>query len=1432
MDLIGINQDKEQRLFVPGDYVFAKNIYMSGGAIVNEEGNIHCADVTGEVIGHISEGDHIIIFSVLGVDSYIGIFNGSTYALVPDPNNVIRNLGFHREHPITGEYQINYKGDVIIAFRDDINPPRILNIGDLDSPVLKENDLRDTFMFPQYDVASITTTVSENGNLPSGGYYVSYNYENADGTQTDYALISSFIWITDDDVSEGYNQIDGAQTGIPTDKAINVTLTGLDQTYDYVNLTLLYKKNGAFEAKLVKKASIGTPNMTFVLDFFEGETLSVTEVLNQSPTYTVAHTITQLNNRLYLANLKTEKETNLQFVANNINLGWKSRFITIPNNTTTSHKVNSDKSFAHNEVYAFYIQFLNSTGKWTKAYHIPGRTILPHDIAASPYITGEDTIASEPTWKKISTSVVTFSIANETSGDFGYWENDDEFYPIEGGFPTGKVRHHRFPSLNSLVGNNSDNYIKRWDKLSLLIRNVIIPPSLLYVNGVNDTDGKLIKGFRVLYAKRDYNNSTLLGYDISHMNGLPSTPSVPAIGVGVSNAGRESTMVQCLCANASNHWVDGNAFPGSPVIRPQSMISTPNVFTSLRLHCVDAMLDRPSLVNLYVIPILKMQTNTIAWNYWDNVNQTPPCLGFDYVNNGVINSFLFKTSILSTKNNNYIPAYSNVNIDDGYWKILYNHTGETFLSVFSNSGVNINNSIHKMFVDQTFYDGYIGGSGASGIANRPFPLKEEIILLGLHYLRRNCYNTFYSQDLCYTDIDISISDYILNPLTIGTTAEIKGGDMYICDYAYNSLSNTDGGKGGYGQDDLQSARTVHRYLTESSHNINMRYEGFTQNERYFPKSDGNDYLRYMNPRIDFTIFKYDKTYSSGNNLIAAAIHNPNLTEENEFPFRVVRSGITTSEKNKKQYWKQWKANEYYESVRNYGNIENISQFNNNLLIHHEQLLLMTTERLGIETDITKVVLGSGDLFDTTPREIVATQLGYAGTQNQLACIINKMGYCWIDASMGKVFVFTGSEIKEISNEGMRSFFRDNLKLRQTNVSAVQSVIEAICVCDKMVIPKRVFGAFIGGKEAWYDVLLLDRYDDWENGDDYYYIKNDDLGEFNCKFILRTNSKLETDNPYTYKGFTMAYDEKRNRLLLSKVSNEVCVLAETREITNNMIRVVNGYSNGEIYDIIYRYPESLVARFEESIIDITDALSVLTSLLRYDLNEYTTHIVLRFYDLDTDTPFDIVNSGDIFLESTVPGISLVGLNTDPWTVASMPTPNSDALVFENFRNHIATTTIRSVFKDSLDMGILTSGLAIRMHVFTRRRNDYYYNTTTEAWQLGFFNIENTTGIPLELPEFPTTYEGNIWPTPLDIFDPEPINTVGEVIELNRQTQWFNGTTWQDTEAYICNDLFYLPDDLNILGSYNPQDEDFLRCLRPSDTILVNDPSFNYYAKVSI
>jgi len=179
----------------PGYLAFAKNVILTDklGVIQNEKGfSLLSSIIDRQVIGVLGILDNIVIWSTNNTISEIGIMSSAgVYTKVIDDNDLLpasSTFNFSTANPILAQYYQNYNGDRIVAWIDDVNTPKILN---LDNPSFQIADLE---LFPAADIPVPTVSVLQTGgSLLTGSYRILYRYEDADGTLSSYSSFSILL---------------------------------------------------------------------------------------------------------------------------------------------------------------------------------------------------------------------------------------------------------------------------------------------------------------------------------------------------------------------------------------------------------------------------------------------------------------------------------------------------------------------------------------------------------------------------------------------------------------------------------------------------------------------------------------------------------------------------------------------------------------------------------------------------------------------------------------------------------------------------------------------------------------------------------------------------------------------------------------------------------------------------------------------------------------------------------------------------------------------------------------------------------------------------------------------------------------------------------------------------------------------------------------
>ena len=252
---------------------------------------------------------------------------------------------------------------------------------------------------------------------------------------------------------------------------------------------------------------------------------------------------------------------------------------------------------------------------------------------------------------------------------------------------------------------------------------------------------------------------------------------------------------------------------------------------------------------------------------------------------------------------------------------------------------------------------------------------------------------------------------------------IYGGDTYICRQGIpKALSYNQAGK------DSNPYRSIDFQIVESTDNINFRHEE-SDESRYFPNTPARQILQHIGNQ-DFNHFdnmKYNENYSALNDIRPAFPLPLREVDQKDFPTRTHRSAKHDTTSIIDNY-RLFLANQFKDLPRNRGDLWKLSSFNNLIYFHMQESLFAAKGKQQMQMkDGSEAFVGSGDIFQQDPDEVIQTEAGFAGTQCQFAARTTRHGYFFVDLNSRKVFLMKES-LSELSNLGMESWFRDNLAL--------------------------------------------------------------------------------------------------------------------------------------------------------------------------------------------------------------------------------------------------------------------------------------------------------------------------------------------------------------------------------------------------------------------
>lgn len=392
----GLHVDNHPRLQPPGTWRDLQNgvINEEVGAITNEKGTVTLDVINAgyTVIGSILLDDQrtILFAANNGGASIIVEFDPSTDAITTLVDDVswTDKLAFPETGYVEGTFRITPNGEYVIYWTDNVNPPRFLNLNQLNPTPTTIIDLETIKLFPE--IASVATislglqngTTDEGGVLKTGSYQFALAYVDTDLTQTNYFYVSRPVPIID----EGYGgfgsapafEMDGAPNDTATNYIIRLAISNIDTRYEKLRIAVI--KDGI--VSVLPDLYINSSSLEYIYSGTESIVEAALEdIVVDKNSYNKAKTLNQLDGVLYLGNLSKEEDIGYQKYANGIKVTpvYDEAEITSfrqsgrLNGYEHGGVVYGRKGFRRDEVYALYIAFILKDGSRSKAYHIPGR---------------------------------------------------------------------------------------------------------------------------------------------------------------------------------------------------------------------------------------------------------------------------------------------------------------------------------------------------------------------------------------------------------------------------------------------------------------------------------------------------------------------------------------------------------------------------------------------------------------------------------------------------------------------------------------------------------------------------------------------------------------------------------------------------------------------------------------------------------------------------------------------------------------------------------------------------------------------------------------------------------------------------------------------------------------------------------------------------
>ena len=986
-------------------------------AVKNEDGfTIYAPNYTegATPIGFITlYNDEVVIFSVTTTSEIGRISNKGVYSVI------VRDagFGFSIEHPISGRHHRNIYNNVEIVFTDNYNPVRVLNIDNLpfklnpDYTLVDPLQLNNTLVFPNCRIPKITATKvrPDGGDITTGTIFFTGQYEDFSGYITNTFPIGNPVLIIN--MNSTYDKISGDPIGTKTPNSVELTITDIDTRFKKINLIVIRKEGSQYYSEMFTTINIHNETASAIYTGTEPhQSMSMSEVLVDRPSYTTASSVLIDSDVLYLADVGTKPKLNIQKYVNN----WKVKYITDQVSLTSSaspegaYKDGSTyhlkRTFMHNEVYALYAVVTMRDGNYQYAFHIPGRNA--RFIQGIPELAGYSENSSVSALKTIPNmgylaedeaispqgDIKYFQTRDTSSpdGTMGFWENQNEYYPndpnsddwdivaengtVIGNLGGSKIRHHKTPTIGKHGYFDINNHYA--NIIGLQIYDMYLPTE------IQDQ----IQNVEIFYAKRRGDNCTLAGRALLFFGAQGIVPENNNI---TSNAGNWSV----------------TAGTSSTQIKTQSLD-----YKTIRVHAFDMLVDKTSVMPNYIYNNWKLHgdaridaassedASIFAFTDFTNFKPTGGTVS--------ITSPKEEYRVRGIYDQRYLPFNTIIGNIDGL-NVSNRWNEEVFYAKFKAD----TQSRANQFMDLAFPQNTMS---ATNLSNNL--IWSETYLTDLCLVKDDVYLRVDEQELVSTGYRVSFYPEPVTKVSI-TTDTIFGGDGY------------------YGrQGNILTAPTWNTYKdTNQSDGIRHKIIFFVETANPPELQYGDFYPKYNYEMLNGGTFneteypiRFHKDYTTINSLNSVSHIDFEEQDLTRYYNRILRSGRIGRE-SKNLSWREFLPNDYYETVKDRGGIVHLEAINGDILIQHEYGLYITRSNEQLQTDISTVQVGSGDVFARPPKEIVDSKDGYVGCNSKFVCGKFKGGYFTADEKQGKIFIMDNS-MKEISNEGMYKWFRDHLPM--------------------------------------------------------------------------------------------------------------------------------------------------------------------------------------------------------------------------------------------------------------------------------------------------------------------------------------------------------------------------------------------------------------------
>jgi hypothetical protein len=208
-----------------------------------------------------------------------------------------------------------YENDAIkrIYWTDNFNKIRQLNIANSNLLALDVTQL-DIVPGVDFDIPIMTNRNGGGGSKPIGAYQCAYRYKNTGGAITGWSNLSNIIYLTqydDKNGSDNFLKNVGNDSGTGTDQTITWTFPNLDRDFNTIEVAVVRRISSTASPDIFIVAELPIVQDTLSYTYTGNEVpigVTLAEFLNPVGVFTHCKTIGSKDNRLFVANVRTEQQ--------------------------------------------------------------------------------------------------------------------------------------------------------------------------------------------------------------------------------------------------------------------------------------------------------------------------------------------------------------------------------------------------------------------------------------------------------------------------------------------------------------------------------------------------------------------------------------------------------------------------------------------------------------------------------------------------------------------------------------------------------------------------------------------------------------------------------------------------------------------------------------------------------------------------------------------------------------------------------------------------------------------------------------------------------------------------------------------------------------------------------------------------------------------